>query len=70
MSYWFAYRVYDSNIDLKPGSPILEGPFESYEEAKKEKVSIRGSDMQKTSIFPAENKLEAKEFLKKETWMV
>lgn len=70
MSYWFAYRVYDSNIDLKPGAPILEGPFKSYEDAKQVKISIRGSDMQKTSIFSSENKIEAEDHLKNETWMV
>ncbi len=70
MSYWFAYRVNDKNIDISPGSAIIEGPFESYDKAKKIKENIRGSDMEKTSIFKAESKLDAEEKLKKETWMV
>ena len=70
MSYWFAYRVYDRLIDITPGSAILEGPYESYEKAKEVKVSIRGSDMQKTSIFNASSEDDAKDKLKNETWMV
>ena len=70
MDYWFAYRVFDKSIDISPGSGILEGPFDLYEEAKKVKVSIRGSDMQKTSIFKASSKSEAESKLKNETWMV
>jgi len=70
MDYWFAYRVFDRSIDISPGSEILEGPFDSYEKAKKVKVSIRGSDMQKTSIFKASSKSEAESKLKNETWMV
>lgn len=71
MSYWFAYRVYHKEIDLNPGSPILEGPFDTYKDAKKEKEkeNIRGNDMQKTAIFPAENREEAEMKLAKETWM-
>lgn len=70
LSYWFAYRVYQKGIDLEPGTPVLEGPFKSYESAKQEKESIRGSDMQKTSIFPADSKEKAEEKLPGETWMV
>jgi hypothetical protein len=70
MSYWFAFRVYQKGVDLEPRSPVLEGPFKTYQDAKKEKVSIRGGDMQKTSIFPAESKEEAENRLAGETWMV
>ena len=70
LSYWFAYRVFDRNIDINPGAEILEGPFESYELAKSEKIKIRGSDMQKTSIFPAASKNDAEIHLPNETWMV
>ncbi len=70
MCYWFGYRVFDRSIDLSPGSEILEGPFDSYENAKNEKISIRGSDMQKTSIFKASSEDKAKEQLKNENWMV
>jgi len=70
LSYWFAYRVFDQRIDINPGCAILEGPFESYELAKSEKLKIRGSDMQKTSIFTAASKSEAQAHLPKETWMV
>ena len=70
MSYWFGYRVFDRSIDLSPGSEILEGPFDSYDNAKKKKIGIRGGDMQKTLIFEASSKDEAKEKLKKENWMI
>ena len=70
MNYWFAYRVYDRSIDISPGSAVLEGPYESYEKAKEVKISIRGSDIQKTSIFKASSEEEANEILKNETWMV
>ena len=70
MSYWFGYRVFDSSIDIRPGLGVLEGPFDSYATAKKEKERIRGGDMQKTSIFPASTKEEATEKMNKETWMV
>lgn len=67
MSYWFAFRVYQKGVDLEPCSPVLEGPFETYLDAKKEKMSIRGGDIQKTSIFPAESKEEAENQLARET---
>lgn len=70
MSYWFAYRVYQKGIDLKPGSPVLEGPFQTYQDAKKLKESIRGGDIQKTSIFPADSKEQAEMKLAVETWIV
>lgn len=70
MSYWFAYRVFNPKIDINPGGAVLEGPFDSYELAKSVKLKIHGSDMQKTSIFPAASKIEAEAHLPKETWMV
>ncbi|MGM0951342.1 MAG: hypothetical protein ACQEW7_00035 [Pseudomonadota bacterium] len=70
MSYWFAYRVHQKGIDLNPGTPILEGPFDSHGSAKQVKESIHGSDMQKTSIFLADSKEKAEEQLARETWMV
>ncbi|MCG9723469.1 hypothetical protein [Shewanella sp. Isolate7] len=70
MSYWFGYRVFDKSIDLSPGAEILEGPFDSYEDAKKIKITMRGSDMQKTSIFKAISESAAKEQLKNESWMI
>lgn len=66
MSYWFGYRVFHQN---NPGAEILEGPFNTYEAAKAVKQSIRGSDMQKTSIFPANSREDAAEKMKYETWM-
>lgn len=70
MSYWFAYRVFDKNIDLQPGSAVLEGPFETYDKAKLEKLSCRGSDLQKTSIFSAPSKKDAEKQIAKETWTI
>ena len=69
MNYWFAYRVFARGIDLSPGAEILKGPFESYQDAKSVKSSMRGSDLQKTSIFPADSREEAIDKLKFETWM-
>lgn len=68
--HWFAHRVFDRNIDIEQGDAILEGPFVSYELAKSEKLKIRGSDIQKTPIFPAASKNDAEIHLLKETWMV
>jgi len=70
MSYWFGYRVFDKTIDLQPGGEILKGPYESYDAAKADKLSFRGSDLQKTSIYPADSKEEATKKMKSETWMV
>lgn len=70
MSYWFAYRVAADRNGNRPGAAILEGPFESYHHAKSVKVGIRGYDMEKTAIFPADKKEEAEKHLKLETWMV
>ncbi|HAR95006.1 MAG TPA: hypothetical protein DCR97_03440 [Deltaproteobacteria bacterium] len=70
MSYWFGYRAYNKDIDLLPGAGILEGPFDSYDAAKRKKESIRGNDIQKTSIFPAEDKEQAYEKIANETWMI
>lgn len=70
MNYWFAYRVFNSDIDKSPGDAVLEGPFDSHEQAKSVKLKIQGFDMQKTSIFPANSKSEAEAQVLKETWMV
>jgi len=70
LSYWFAYRVAASGNSGRPGAAILQGPFESYNAAKSVKVSIRGSDMEKTSIFPADTKEAAEKKINLETWMV
>lgn len=70
MSYWFGYRAYEKGIDIIPGAGILEGPFDSYDAAKREKESIRGNDIQKTSIFAAEDKERAYAKLVLETWMI
>jgi len=70
LNYWFAYRVFDQKIDIEPGTEILQGPFESYELAKAEKIKIRSSDMRKTSIFTAVSKDDAEICLLRETWMV
>lgn len=69
MSYWFGYRVFDKRIDLQPGWEILKGPYESYDAAKADKLSFRGSDLQKTSISPADSKDEAIKKMEFETWM-
>lgn len=53
MKYWFAYRVFDPSIDQKPQSPIICGPFDTYQKAKSEKGALRGADIQKTEIFEA-----------------
>lgn len=70
LSYWFAYRVFDKKIDLKPGAAVLEGPYQTYDQAKAKKLSCRGSDLQKTSIFPAASKEDAEKQIARETWMV
>jgi hypothetical protein len=70
LSYWFAYRVFDKEIELEPGAAILEGPFETYDAAKSQKQSYRGSDMQKKSIFQAASKEDAEKHISKETWTV
>jgi nicotinamide mononucleotide (NMN) deamidase PncC len=70
MAYWFAYRVFDTKIDVKPGSAILEGPFVTYEEAKSKKLQLRGSDLQKTSVFSAATKEEAEAQIARESWMI
>ena len=67
MSYWFTYRIFDKNIDLKPRSSILEGPFASYDAAKLQMESCRGSDLQTTQIFQAGSKEEAEKYINKET---
>lgn len=69
MSYWFAYGVFDKQIDLKPGAAVLEGPFQSYDDAKSKKLRCRGSDLQKTSIFPAASKEDAERQIANETWI-
>jgi hypothetical protein len=70
LSYWFAYRVFDKQIDLEPGASVLEGPFPTYDEAKTRKLSRLGADLQKTSIFSAASREDAEEHIGVETWMV
>ena len=70
MNYWFAYRVFDKQIDLIPGASVLEGPFPTYDEAKLRKLSRRGADLQKTSIFPAASREDAERMIENETWMI
>lgn len=70
LSYWFAYRVFDEQIDLEPGAPVLEGPFPTYDEAKAQKLSYRGTDLQKTSVFFAASRVDAEKQIEIETWMV
>lgn len=70
LSYWFAYRVFDEKIDLTSGAAVLEGLFQTYDQAKEKKLSYRGSDLQKTSIFPAASKEDAEKQIARETWMV
>ena len=66
MKHWFGYRLYDPNIDLEPRNKILEGPFETYQEAKKEKNANKAQDMLQTAIFRSETKEKAIQQLKKE----
>lgn len=70
MSYWFAYRVFDKNIDIDPGAPVLNGPYKTYDEAKSKKLSYSGSDLQKTSIFSAVSKEDAEKKIESEKWIV
>jgi hypothetical protein len=59
MSYWVGYRVYDPEVDLKPGAKCLLGPFSTRQEAKEEKHKNRGANMLQTDIFEANSEEEA-----------
>ena len=70
LSYWFAIRVFDKKIDLKLGVPVLEGPFELYDEAESKKRYYVGTDIQKTPIFQAASKEDAEKHVEEETWVI
>jgi hypothetical protein len=67
MSYWYGYRVVELDSS-NPGTKCISDPFQTYEDAKRDKQKNRASDMQHTAIFEAENKQQAMVQLEKETF--
>jgi hypothetical protein len=68
MKYWYAVKVYDKLIDASPGHPVVEGPFDTYNEAKKDRATSGAPDMLRTAIFQANTKAEAKDIAERESF--
>ncbi|MCF7498884.1 hypothetical protein [Pseudoalteromonas sp. L1] len=67
MKHWFGFRCVDLN-GRNPGSKILEGPFESYDEAKAKKLALKAVDTESTSVFTATDEPQARELMNTESF--
>ncbi len=54
MKYYFVCRVCDEKIDKQPGGLVVQGPFDTREEAKNRKQSLQRG-MKNTDIFQADS---------------
>ncbi len=58
MKHWFGIR-YVSLLGDNPGNGVVQGPFDSYDEAKARKLNMKQKDTESTPVFTAINKNEA-----------
>jgi len=63
-NYYYAHRFNDKTAVTKPGLLQVEGPFASYDEAKKHKQTVSNFGYERSSVFQAESKQAAEKLVK------
>jgi hypothetical protein len=66
--YWFGFQLFNKKVDIQPKEKQLSKSFESYDEAKIERMIYSTQDYQRTSIFEATSKEEAEKKMNLESF--